>query len=217
VKTLAALLALLPAVAFAQGEYPPPPSYYPPPPPGAKRYRPEPTRDTWYIGFGLGAGDGGVSGQGQRLSLTDLGGGGRLGFNFKVGATLTPKWLLGFDLLTLSGFGSQIDSSGFAFDATTTIADADLMATFFPWERGFFVRGGVGPSFLTFDTRSPGFHDSVSYGGLNADVGAGYAFWMGRRFNLTVNADFAAQSYGKSSTRPESSSFFLIWLGFDWY
>ncbi|BDG10331.1 outer membrane beta-barrel protein [Anaeromyxobacter paludicola] len=216
-KTLAALAVLLPTVALAQGAYPPPPSYYPPPPPGARRYQPEPTRDTWYIGFGVGAGDGSVSGQGQRLNLSDLGGGGRLGLNFKVGATLTPKLLLGFDLLTLSSFGTQYDSGGFPYDATATIADADLMLTYFPWEKGFFVRGGVGPSFLTFDSRGPGYHDSVSYGGFNGDVGAGYAFWLGRRFNLTLNADFAAQTYGSSSTRPESSRFFLMWVGFDWY
>jgi hypothetical protein len=165
----------------------------------------------------VGAGDGSVAGQGQRLNLSDLGGGGRLGFNFKVGATLTPQLLLGFDLLSLSSFGSQVDQFGNGYDSTATILDTDVMLTFFPWERGFFVRGGVGPTFLTFDTRSPGFHDSVSYAGFNGDVGAGYAFWLGQRFNFTVNADFAAQTYGSSSTAPESSRFFLVWLGFDWY
>lgn len=213
-KAIALLLAVLPGLALAQGMYPPPPPDYPPPPYGAPRYQGEPTRSPWYIGFGLGAGDGTVSFPGQSMNLGDLGGGGRLGFNFKIGATLTPKLLLGFDLLTLSTFGTQTDQYGYAYDSTATIADADVMLTFFPWERGFFVRAGVGPSFLSFDYNS---YTSSSYAGFNGDVGLGYAFWLGDSFNFTVNGDFAAQTYGSSSNAPESSHFFLFWLGFDWY
>jgi hypothetical protein len=64
----------------------------------------------------------------------------------------------------------------------------------------------VGSSRLTDD------HD-----GLGALVGLGYAFWLGRRFNLTLNVDGSAQRYGGGAGLPESSRVLDAYLGFTWY
>jgi hypothetical protein len=41
---------------------------------------------------------------------------------------------------------------------------------------------------------------------------------MGPSFNLTVNADYSLQSYGRNTAgEPESSRFWALWVGFDWY
>ena len=48
-------------------------------------------------------------------------------------------------------------------------------------------------------------------------VGLGYALWLGYRFNLVLNADFSVQKFGKSDYGPDTTRFFALWLGFDWY
>jgi hypothetical protein len=196
----------------------PPPQYAPPPPypPQAPPYqRPRGQRDSWYIGFGLGGGDGRVSGQGDTFSFKELHfdrSPTTVALNFKVGATLTPKLLLGFDL---SGVSSAVDESG--VQTSVAIVNLDAVATFFPVEKGFFVRGGLGRSGLTYTVEGGGVTAETSVNGFNVIGGVGYAFWLGRSFNLTLNLDASKQWYGSSQDSPEESSFWSFWLGCDWY
>jgi hypothetical protein len=54
--------------------------------------------------------------------------------------------------------------------------------------------------------------------GANITIGAGYAFWLGQTFNLTVNLDYSAQAYDSNQAgAPTGTNFTAIWLGFDWY
>jgi hypothetical protein len=233
-KILAALLAVVPLAAFAQGaepqpapaaEYAPPPTYAPPPqyappaqPPPAYA-RPQKQRDSWYIGFGLGGGSGSLERDGSRVSfdeyLFDLDPT-TLTLNLKVGATLTPKLLLGLDL---NAVRSAVESGG--DDAALQISNYDLVATFFPVGRGLFVRAGAGLSRFTYEENTSYGDYSIDTSGFNVIGGVGYALWLGQQFNLTLNLDFSSSSFGSQddvyAILPESSRYASFWVGFDWY
>jgi hypothetical protein len=215
-----------------QGQYAPPPQYaappqYPPaqyPPPQAAPYRrPDRQRDRWYIGFGVGGGNGRVRFAGETLSFEDfLGEGVTPGaLHFEIGATVTPRLLLGFDLRVIAASADYRTAAG-DLERSLGIVNLDGVATFFPWERGLFVRGGIGLSSLNATERLNGTRTDASATGANLLAGIGYAFWLGRSFNLTLNLDFSGQSYGSSENweggeGPEASSFWALGLGFDWY
>ncbi len=172
-----------------------------------------PQRGSWYIGFGIGSGGGKAKDETGSYSLSEgLGDTLSLSINFKVGLTLTPKLLLGLDI---NGFQTSGTVTGTSVDATYQISTYNAMVTWFPMERGLFLRGGFGLSNLSLDVSGYG-SDDVS--GWNLDVGAGYAFWLGKSFNLTLNLDYAVQSYGSNKVgAPDSSNYWALWLGFDWY
>lgn len=209
-RKLFALLVALPLAVAAQ-EYPAPPQ--PAPSSGAAPYYPRSQqRDGWYIGFGVGMGDGSISGQGESFSFEEINGNRdpmRIGLNFKVGWTINPRLLLGLDITAAR---AQASGDGLV-DSAAQITNYDAVATFFPWERGLFVRGGVGLSAFTLEIDG----ESESYGGTNLLGGVGYAFWLGKQFNLTVNLDGSKQFYGSSDVEPESSQFWMLYAGFDWY
>lgn len=206
-KILAALLVTLPLAALAQ--------YEPvPPPPDDSAYGSR--RSPWYIGFGLGGGSGNVSHafgdytfdewHGSSTSPTNV------FLNFKIGATLSPTLLLGFDVTAIR---SVVDDP--AYTSALQINNYDAVVTWFPQGEGFFVRGGAGLTrfVLEYEDGYGVFDDTVS--GFNALVGGGYAFWFGQAANLTINADYSVQSYGSNDYDLESSNFFALWVGFDWY
>lgn len=224
-KKIAALFVAIPLLAAAQESAPPPPQYQPPPPP---QYAPPAppahapnakVRDSWYIGFGLGGGTGSLERGGGRLSfkeyLFDLDPT-TVSINLKVGATLSPKLLLGFDG---SAVRSQVSSGG--DNAALQISNYDVVATFFPMEKGLFFRAGAGLSRFSYDEEIGGFSFSTGTTGVNAIGGVGYAFWLGQKFNLTLNVDLSAASYGDQNDPdgilPESSRYASFWVGFDWY
>jgi hypothetical protein len=109
--------------------------------------------------------------------------------HFRIGLTIAPKLLLGFE-----------------FAGASVVRTYDLVATLFPWSEGFFMRGGFGLS-------------SSGGEGTNVTVGTGYAFWLGRAFNLTVNLDYSAQFWGSAVDEETSRSrdFWALGFGFDWY
>jgi hypothetical protein len=194
---------------------PPAPVTQPPPPAPAPVAAPStgPKRDSWYIGFGVGSGGAKAKDETGSYSLSEgMSDATKVSINFKVGMTLTPTLLLGLDI---NGFQSSGTITGTALDATYTISTFNAMATWFPMERGLFLRGGLGLSNLSLEVTGYG-SDDVS--GWNLDVGGGYAFWLGKSFNLTLNLDYAAQGYSSSKVgAPTSSSYWALWLGFDWY
>jgi hypothetical protein len=227
-RTIVALLIALPLAAAAQyapppeaPTAPPPPAAQvaPPPPPsaGAPATTPSPPRrDSWYIGFGLGSGGAKYTDATGTYKLSDgMTDSTTVLVNFKVGATLTPTLLLGLDLAGFRTEGKFASGLFAGNKVSQQISSYDAMLTWFPMERGLFLRGGLGLSVFKLDIPGVGT-DSVS--GLNLDVGAGYAFWLLRTFNLTVNLDFSGQSYNSNKVgAPSKSSFAALWLGFDWY
>jgi hypothetical protein len=47
--------------------------------------------------------------------------------------------------------------------------------------------------------------------------GFGYAFWLGKSFNLTLNLDQSFQWYSNDPGEPDKSQFTALYVGFDWY
>lgn len=172
------------------------------------------TRGNWYIGFGLGAGlDARYTLNGQDITFDDwMQGaeekGAKTAINFKVGGTLSPKTLLGFD-------GTAVGQTGTygGEDVQIQINNYFLMLTHFPNEEGFFIRAGGG--FSNIMAKTPVGTDVVSgYGVLG---GIGYAFWLGQSFNLTLNLDHSRQFYSGGTYDPENSQYTAAYVGFDWY
>ncbi len=185
----------------------------------AQEYYYAPARGPWYIGFGLGAGDGQTYAGGTTSSFHDLLAASgsdhfRFGGNFRIGATMSPTTLMGFDLTVLRGFGSAPGG----YDTWVQVSNMNLMLTFFPMQQGLFLRGGGGFAWL-----ETGIRDQITlaqttydYGGFDLLGGVGYAFPLTRRFNLTLNADLSWQFYPWSSD-VSGSRMFLLYVGFDFY
>jgi hypothetical protein len=194
-KIVAGLLAALPLLAFGQDASSPR------------------ERDRWYIGFGLAAGAGRLTVPSGTATFKDYLGGSptTLGLNFKVGATITPKILVGLDL---TGVNSATNDSG--YHASIRIVNYDAMLTWFPAGDGFFLRGGLGLSRFSYRFDLAGAKGGNDANGTNLAAGLGYAFWLGRSFNLTVNLDASGQAWSDDAGL-RSSSFVLLGLGFDWY
>jgi hypothetical protein len=169
-------------------------------------------RRGWYIGVGIGPGFGPkykLNGQtitfDQRLqSATDKTS--PLALNIaNAGIALGPGLLFGFSGSAVAQFGTIAGK-----DTQLQINNYFAAFTWFPAERGFFVRGGGGPSNMLIDTGTN--VDRVS--GLGVLVGAGFALDIARGHNITFTVDHSRQSYGGSSTKPESSQFSAAYLGY---
>jgi hypothetical protein len=220
-RALVALVAAFPLAAFAQWDptseaaAPPPAAYAPAPasapaPRGYRQYAPKAKqRDGWYIGFGLGSGDASVTMAGETHAASWYGYADptTVSLNFTVGATISPKLLLGFD----AGLNStQAESGGDSSLVQMNYYDVGL--TYFPNERGFFVRGAAGLASLSWKL-DPYFDDT--YRGFNVLGGVGYAWWLGDSFNLTFNVEGSKQWY--SDDVVESAQFWNAYVGFSWY
>ncbi len=179
-----------------------------------------PVRGPWYIGFGLGAGDGWTYAGGTTSSFHDIlavdGGSDhfRFGGNFRIGATVNPTTLMGFDLTVLRGFGSAPGG----YDTWAQVANMNLVMTFFPMQQGLFLRGGGGFAWLETGIRDQYTLAQATrdFGGFDLLGGVGYAFWLTRRLTLSLNADFSWQFYPWSD-QVSGSRIFLMYVGFDFY
>jgi hypothetical protein len=176
--------------------------------------RPPQQRDSWYIGFGIGGGDGSVSGQGSTVSFKDLNVSSPTTafFNFEAGATLTPQLLLGGEIAAIVSAASQG-----GIDTSVSIANVNLVATFFPMEKGLFLKGGIGRAALSLEEKDATGTATLNVSGFDVTGGVGYAFWLGRTFNLKLELDYSQQWYGSSTIDPESSHFWTAFLGVAWY
>lgn len=181
---------------------------------GAQYYT-EHERGSWYIGFGIGSGYGWFQFPGESVSFNEMFKGlstTTLTLNFKVGGTVSPYLLVGFDITSIRRQGT-----GEGIDAAVQINNYDAMVTYFPMKEGFFIRGGAGFAAAIQEVSVNGTSQIATASGMNILLGTGYAFWLLKSFNLTLNADYSLQSYSKKSGNPDSSQFINFYLGFDWY
>jgi len=165
----------------------------------------------WYVGTGIGPGFGAkYKLNGQSISFDDRLQGATdksplVALNIvNAGIALSPSLLVGFS-------GSAAAQSGKIAGNTTHLQINNYLAalTWFPVEKGFFVRGGAGLSNILVDTGVAS--DRVN--GFGILVGAGYALPIGRH-NITFTVDYSRQSYSGSSTKPDSSEFGAVYLGY---
>jgi hypothetical protein len=233
-KRLALLLLAVPMFALSQDEAPSAP---PPPPPDAEDLPPPPPppvdhrvlvpkgggaphaaregspRDSWYIGFGVGSGGGWVTDAGQRDSFKEFtypGDRATFSFDFNIGATLTPRLLLGVEVGALGTSGS---TGGYDSSIITTYFDG--VVTYFPMERGFFVRGGAGSASLQTNAETPDGTFKGNWKGVNVLGGVGYAWWLGKSFNLVGQVDVTRAWYERRG--PDATDTVAVTLGFEWF
>ncbi len=174
-------------------------------------------RKSWYIGFGVGTFfDASWTTNGAENTWDNFYSGTTttppISINFKVGGTLNPNVLFGFDITAIREEGTAT-----GLKATTQINNYFAMFTWFPFREGFFMRlgGGFSNFQLTIDSTLVG-NGSSQYNGYGALAGIGYAFWLGRQFNLTLNLDYSMQWY-TTAGGPDTSKFMILYMGFDWY
>jgi hypothetical protein len=137
-----------------------------------------------------------------------------LALGFQVGATVSPKVLVGLDI---SGISSGTDGSGSSVNVM--VHNYDLMLTFFPMNEGLFLRGGGGLSKFTLDVKDVnGVTGSDSVSGTNLSGAIGYAWWLGKHFNLTANLEYSNQWYrGNTIHQPQRADYWALSVGCDWY
>jgi len=166
----------------------------------------------WYIGSGIGPGfgakyklngrsfsfDDGLQGATDKSPLIALN-------VVNAGIALSPNLLFGFSGSAASQIGKLNGN-----DAQLQINNYFAALTWFPAEKGFFLRGGAGLSSMLIDTGV----SSNTARGFGILVGAGYALPVARRHNITFTVDYSRQSYSGSSTKPDSSEFGAAYLGY---
>jgi len=125
------------------------------------------------------------------------------------GIAMKPGLYAGLDL---SGFGQ----SGTALNGdkrSLQITNYFAALTWFPWESGLYLRGGLGLSQFVSTAGSTTEHS----GGLGFLVAAGYALQLTGAHHLTLTVEQTWQSYGGSSaTKPDSSQIGAVFLGYMW-
>ncbi len=132
--------------------------------------------------------------------------------NLKLGVTLSPGVLLGFDGTAIREEGNDLFTK-----ISTQINNYFAMLTIFPMREGLFVRLGGGLSNFQLEV-DDSFLGQIGeqYNGYGALAGVGYAFWLGKRFNLTLNLDHSRQFYS-DAYGPDASRFTTFYVAFDWY
>lgn len=166
----------------------------------------------WYAGAGLGLGiNAHYKRDGRTLSFdegmpnaTDKSVLGAL--RAEGGIQLDPKTLVG---LAASGVGKSAKING--EDAHTGINNYLAMVTYFPAQRGFFLRGGLGYSNIVVD-------DGVTTertGGIGVQAGLGWAWNVVSQHYVTLSVDQSFQFYHSNSDhRPTRSEFSAAYLGY---
>ena len=167
----------------------------------------------WYVGTGIGPGFGAkfkVAGQWVSFSDALTGATDKTGlFAANIvngGVALTPNLLVGFS----GSFAAQSGKIA-GEDARVQINNYFAALTYFPAEKGFFVRGGGGFSNIVVDS-GPG--DGERSSGIGILLGAGYALPIGERHNITFTLDYSRQFYKRSDTKAEDSQFAAFYLGY---
>jgi hypothetical protein len=129
-----------------------------------------------------------------------------LGINLvNAGVALSPTLLLGGSASAVAQFGKIAGN-----DTHLQINNYLATLTWFPAEKGFFLRGGAGLSNIFIDTGT----SSDTVHGFGVLVGAGFAIPVGLRHNITFTVDYSRQTYSGSSTKPDSSQFGAAYLGY---
>jgi hypothetical protein len=177
-------------------------------------------RSPFYFGFGLGSGGGGYTIEGDHVGFAahhdEVLRADAWAFPFawqlEAGATVSPTLLVGGEV---SGFVSHADE----LEGESTLTTGQLLAvlTWFPAERGPFLRGGAGFGWMSSRVYEAGFVSSDAVGGLGILGGFGWAWWLGRQFNLTLHADVWGHEYANHFDQPDRAAGVNAYLGFRWY
>lgn len=124
------------------------------------------------------------------------------------GIAVSPKLYAGMDLTGLT-------QSGTVGTSKTNLQLSNYFAslTWFPWERGLFLKGAAGVSSLFKGVGS----ESERSNGLGVLVSAGYALRVHGAHHLTFSAEQGWQTYwGSGDAKPDSSQYNAAYVGYMW-
>jgi hypothetical protein len=127
------------------------------------------------------------------------------------GIALRPGFYAGLDLTGVAKAGNVPNSPTTTEKTYIQITDYFGMLTWFPWESGLFLKAGAGLSTIGIVVDSSSDRST----GLGLLVGAGYALQLTGSHHVTLSVEQTWQSYGgSSSTKPDSSQFTSLFLGY---
>jgi hypothetical protein len=200
-RIVAAALAAVPLLAAAQdATRAPAAAPDAPPAPAAAAADAAPLREGVYLGVGLGVAT--VFSSDQDVGLG--------AYRIRLGMTRSPRLQLGLEIQHAEDTGVQFDF-------------IDVAATFYPWRRIFFVRGGFGFSSIVQTDQvpfSPGFAVPSTSGGSGINLLAGLGAQLGRSngVNFTINLEGQAHRLrGVLSSDHGSEATLSAWLGLEWH
>ena len=123
---------------------------------------------------------------------------------YEAGVTLNPTLLLGIRIGNLYQDTTQREQF-----IEENFVDTYLLASYFPDGKGRFVRFGIGGIFYNYSNwysgyldhsddgkhlitePPPDYRDNFSKAGIAGLVGLGYAYWVGKHWNITMSADLS--------------------------
>lgn len=159
----------------------------------------ESRRQGFWIGFGLG---GGVN-TSEGLDDDRRAGGSVF---VRLGGTVSPHVLLGGEAI---GWGRSEDG------ATLTRGNTTFTAMFYPSPSGgFFLKGGIGGSFVSVSTQVLGTTVTATENGFGATAGLGYDARLSDNWSITPGIDFLWQAFDAGQNLSSTNSLLVFTIGF---
>ena len=168
-----------------------------------------------FIGAGFGSGTARYTVNGTTKSFSD---------QFQGSSDESPLIavkVVSFGIAVRPNLYAGMDLTGLTQSGTVGANRTDLQLsnyfatlTWFPWERGLFLKSAVGFSSL-FIASGPSQSDRSN--GLGVLVSAGYALRVHGAHHLTFSAEQGWQTYwGSGDTKPDSSQYNAAYVGYMW-
>jgi hypothetical protein len=153
--------------------------------------KPAPSRDGFYIGFGLGSGKVSYTGDLEDAEAPDAG----LSGHFRLGGTLNQQWRLGAET---NGWVKQQDGLDFQYSALLGTA------TFYPSPTGnFFIKGGLG--IAAYSEEYAG--DEIMAAGGAWTLGLGYDFRFSGKTGISLVGNYVTGSNWQVEFNGEDTGF----------
>lgn len=164
-------------------------------------------RDGFFIGFGLGGGSAHWKGADDR----SVGGVG----NFRIGYAVSPNLTFGLE----SCSWVKRESAGAAGGLTLIYNVSTFGATYFPWNSGAYIKGGMGYSTASFEDVGflPGLGENkfqIDQTGFGILAAAGYEWRLTRKFAIGPEIDVVYLRLGDPF---HDANYASVTLMMDWY
>ncbi len=177
----------------------------------------DPEKRDWYIGFGIGTGDGFFE-NGSKTKFSDYFENAesvspKISLSFGIGAVINPNFHIGGEVEAIMQSG-RIELSGEKNDIE--LSSSNFLAVFylFPMEEGFYIKGGAGFGTINYNTFESGDKEEIKEQGYAFKAGVGYFFRLGSLFHLGLSFDYTYHKYEGSLTQ---SQFWTGQLSFYWF